>query len=77
MENVMELAELAAVMVLSLPLALGLVWLSLLGAFQLLPNSPRRVRAAPRPAPEVSGGLRWAVAHSKALPPAFRAGLDR
>ncbi len=77
MENVMELAELAAVMVLSLPLALGLVWLSLLGAFQLLPNSPRRVRAAAQSAPEVSGGLRWAMGHCEGLPRAFKAGLNR
>ena len=76
MESVMALAGLAAVMLLSLPLALGLVWLALLGTFHLLPNSPRRVRAAACPAAEAPG-RRWAVVHSKGLPRAFGAGPDR
>ena len=50
MENVMALAGLAGVMLLSLWLALGLVWLGLLAAFHLMPNSPRRLRAAAPPA---------------------------
>ncbi len=75
MENVKELAELAAVMALSLPLALGLVWLGLLSAFQLLPRPPRHVAPA-RPAHDILGGLRWAVAHSKGLSRASRVGLD-
>ncbi len=71
-----ELTALAAVMVLSLPLALALVWLCLLGAFHLLPQAPRRLRAAASPALGAVG-LKWAVTHSKGLPRAFRAGLDR
>ncbi len=58
MENIMALTGLIAVTLLSLPVALGLVWLGLFGAFRLLPNSPRRVRAAARPAP-LATGLRW------------------
>ncbi|HEX2715398.1 MAG TPA: hypothetical protein VHM88_24725 [Candidatus Acidoferrales bacterium] len=77
MENVMERAELVAVMVLSLSLALGLVWLSLLGAFQLLPGSTRHVRTAARPTHEIFGGLRWAAAHSKGLPEVQPSGLRR
>jgi len=40
MDNLIALGGLAAVMVLSLPLALGLDWLCLRGAFLLLPDSP-------------------------------------
>ncbi len=46
MDNLIALGGLAAVMVLALPLALGLDWLCLRGAFLLLPDSPRRVRIA-------------------------------
>ena len=76
MENIMALTGLIAVTLLSLPVALGLVWLGLLGAFRFLPNSPRRVQAVARPAP-LATGLRWAVVNSKGLPRAFRAGLNR
>ena len=76
MENVMALAVLAGVMLLSLWLALGLVWLGLLAAFHLMPNSPRRLRAAAPPAREPLG-LRWAVVQRKSLPRAFKAGLGR
>ncbi len=76
MDNVMAMAGLAGVMALSLPLALGLVWLCLLGAFHLLPHSPRSVRAAAVPV-FGAAAFRWAVAHSKGLPRAFKAGLDR
>ncbi len=46
MGNLVALGGFAAVMVLSLPLALGLDWLCLRGAFLLLPDSPRHVRVA-------------------------------
>ncbi len=71
-----ELTALAAVMALSLPLALGLVWLCLLGAFHLLPHARRRLRAAASPALGTAGP-EWAATHSKGLPRAFQAGLDR
>ncbi len=76
MDTVMAMAGLAAVMALSLPLALALMWLCLFGAFHLLPHSPRRGRAAAR---LVFGAaaFRWSGAHSKGLPRAFKAGLDR
>jgi hypothetical protein len=46
MDNLIALGGFAAVMVLSLPLALGLDWLCLRGAFLLLSDSPRHVRVA-------------------------------
>ena len=76
MGNLMALAVLAGVMLLSLWLVLGLVWLGLLAAFHLMPSSPRRLRAAAPPAREPFG-LRWAVVQSKSLPRAFKAGLGR
>jgi hypothetical protein len=42
MENVMALAGLAAVLALSLVLALGLEWLCLRGAFLLMPSPHAR-----------------------------------
>jgi hypothetical protein len=76
MENIMALTGLIAVTLVSLPVALGLVWLGLVGAFRLLPNAPRCVRAAARPT-ALAAGFRWAVVNSKGLPRAFRAGLER
>ncbi len=49
MDTVMTMAGLAAVMALSLPLALALMWLCLFGAFHLLPHSPRRDRVTAGP----------------------------
>lgn len=76
MDTVMAMAGLAAVMALSLPLALALMWLCLFGAFHLLPHSPRRVRVAAGPV-FGAAAFRWPVAHSKGLPRAIKAGLDR
>jgi hypothetical protein len=76
MDTVMAMAGLAAVMALSLPLALAVMWLCLFGAFHLLPHSPRRVRAAAGPVFRTAA-FRWPGAHSKGLPRAFKAGLDR
>ncbi len=75
MDTVMGMAGLAAVMVLSLPLALALVWLCLFGAFHLLPHSPRRVRGTAGPI--FRAAFRWPRAQSKGLPRAIKAGLDR
>lgn len=78
MDNVMTLAEFAAVMALSLGLALGLEWLCLRGAFLLLPSPARAQRrgtasrsAARRPSPA------WARVPHKGWPRLGRAGLDR
>ena len=76
MDTVMAMAGLAAVMALSLPLALALMWLCLFGAFHLLPHSPRRVRGTAGPV-FGAAAFRWPGAHSKGLPRAIKALLDR
>lgn len=73
MENVMALTELVGVMLLSFTLSIGLVWLGLLGAFHLLPTSPRPLRTT-APAARPTLELRWAVVPSEGLPRTSKAG---
>ncbi len=75
MENVITLAEVTIVTLVSVTLAFGLVWIGLLAALHLLPTSPRPLRGAVRPMGEAAG-LRWATAHGKAFSRAFKAELN-
>jgi hypothetical protein len=84
MEYLIALGGLVAVMALSIPIALGLVWLCLAAAFRFLPSRagapPKRVSAASRIAvPRVRTA--WTpvqnAATAKGLPQAFQAGLHR
>ncbi len=66
MSDANELAGLAAGLAIALPVALGLVWVCLLGALRLLPQSPQRLGTAASPAPGTAGlGKAAALLHGK------------
>jgi len=71
MDNVMALAGLAALLTLTLPIALGLVWLLMEGTFRLLPGAPRTTRSAPS---EMAQGVKpaWALPPQAAATAAYR-----
>ncbi len=84
MENVIALVGLAALLTLTLPIALGLVWLLLEETFRLLPGAPRKARHAHEVAGQ-SAKPAWVflpqdaatAAHRRKSPRAFQAGLGR
>ena len=77
MESEMELVGLAAATLLTLPVALGTVWLCLVGVFRLMPKAAQRVPVSTRAARPVArpAALQWAALHSKGLPRAVNKGL--
>ena len=78
MENVMALGGFAAVMALSLLLALGLEWLCLRGAFLLLPSPQARVRrGAASYSARRSASFAWARVPHKGFGRLGKMGLDR
>ena len=77
MESVRELVGLAAATLLTLPVALGMVWFCLVGVFRLMPNAAQRVPVSTRGARPVArpAALQWAALHSKGLSRAVNKGL--
>ena len=78
MENAMALGEFAAVMVLSLLLALGVEWPCLRGAFLLLPSPQARARhSAATYSARHRASFVWARVAHKGFARLGKTGLDR